>query len=246
MALRSPALSASRQALAAAVAEAAEHGRSRGALTRAGATAARAVAEAEAALGVAEAGVEQAKADAGDFLVAQALGVATKVPRTTVEARSILLTAEDDLVAAGSAQDALGNRTVALTNADLGLDRRLGEATRAVVLAETGPAALRLADELEQLQRDLLAKTALLRDMAADGAVPLVVAIGSSFGKPADDRVRSVLYRASRPSTEWIVRGYVGHLPGDHEGPAREWTAAVTALRTDASAPLPANRLVLS
>ncbi len=184
----------------------------------------QAVWAADAALEDARKALQGAKASAGDFALAVALGTAGERPTTLRDARNAVQECEDALEYARAARDAVEAKKPAL---QMVVGLALGRAQRAraaVIRAEARETAEALAVELKQRQAAVCETAALLHWLVGQGALPLVEAHGHSFGKLADEKTRSLLDRVD------VVSGRSKLAP---------WQQWSEVLLKDASAPMP-------
>ena len=226
-----PTLSPERTALAAAIEKHAAYLAECDAASRAEGLAEDVVYRARRAVDAARPAVEQAQAEAGRYLVAKAQGTAGEAPRTIRQARDALTDAEDTLEAAIAARDAVKAEVARLTTS--WTDTAVTRAAKAVLQAERHAAARAVAAEVIRLQHDLVRVGQVLAFLVEAQAFPVIDAVGSNHGKPADEDVRDALWRCQHsPPLTW-------HELMQQSDGAAEWRAAVAALKTDATAPLP-------
>ena len=226
-----PALSLERTALAAAIERHAAYLAERDAANRAEGPAEDAVTAAHRAVEAAQQAVERAPADAGRYLIAKAQGTAGEAPRTIRQARDALTDAEDALEAAIAARDAVKAEAARLATS--WTDTVVTRAAKAVLQAEGHDAARAVAAEVIRLQHDLVRAGQTLAFLVEAQVFPVVGAIGSNYGKPADEEIRDALFRLQySPPLTW-------HELTDRTDGAAVWRAAVAALEADATAPLP-------
>ena len=98
-----------------------------------------------------------------------------------------------------------------------------------------GTYAEQLSREVQDLQRDLAAKGALLRWLMSRGAVPVVTEPGYRYGKAADEGTQQAIAHLAFDTEHWraLVRA---------NSRTSEWEAAFEALKIDPQAPQPVER----
>jgi hypothetical protein len=225
-----PPLSPDRAALAAAIDAWRTAQDEVAAITRAVDVARTAHSDARTKLDEAEAAVDAAKTAMADHLTDTAMGTHNAPPRTIKQSRTALIDAEDDADVAKAALDALKARldTAQQHLANCTIDRE--QALRAMLKASPEVAAL-LA-EVEKLQTELVSKGAALSFLWKNHALSLgMPGLASYQGDTAADLA---LMRLRSPPSSW--HALHNDIVPAREAPYRAW---LSALLTDASAPLP-------
>jgi hypothetical protein len=187
------------------------------------------VRNAEAAVEAATAALAEAQAAAADRLIDPDAPAPT---RTTGEARAAVAEAGDALAVAKLARATLEARLPEALEAQRRAAERVETAARAVLRAEAQGLATALAADLEQAQRDMVAKSTLLEWFAGNSVFPVETEPGYSFGRPVDLAIRRTLVRADGLADRW--HGL------DAPDAAAPWRLALAALMADASTALPA------
>lgn len=187
-----------------------------------------AVYDARRAVDAAHAAVREAPEAAVRHLLATAAGTAGERPLTAREARDALTDAEHHLEAALAASDE-SNATA--RSHDL-TDLRLTEAVQAVLRTEGAAVTNGIAATVARLQHELVVAGQALAYLIDIQAFPVSDQIGASYGKPSDAAIRTTAYRLQSPPMTW-------HEITPRTDGAAPWRAAVAALSTDATAPLP-------
>ena len=228
-----PPLSPERVALAEAIAAHVDHQAQRAATSAAISTASDTVWNARRRLDAAPELIERAKANVAQHMADTARGVAGTPPQSLREARNAVADAEDDLDAAKAAQDALRVQMEELDGRAYHFQNAVGRAARAVLHAEAEATACALAAELRRMQQEMIALGDTVEWLAGAGAFTVVEQHGGSYGKPADEAIRTVLNRLQSAPRSWTG------LAIAQPSAAALWTAAFAALQADATAPLP-------
>lgn len=193
----------------------------------------RAVDAAETALGDAPAAFER-------YLKDKAQGKAGDRPPSIREAREGLADAQYAAAAADAARRAMqaeADKPVNLSMTDI----KLRDARQAVLRAEALPAAQAVAAEVIRLQNQMVARFHVLDLLVRSGVFPTVTEHGAAHGQPADPAVRAALQRVH--SRQAVAAWDIWDV---HANAADGWRAALTAIETDAGAPLPSLTAIAS
>ena len=113
---------------------------------------------------------------------------------------------------------------------------KIDHCRKAVVREGAAVYALRQSREVQDLQRELASKGALLRWLMSRGAVPVVTEPGHRFGNAADEATEQAVAHSSFNTDYW------GALVRANSRTTELWEAAFEALRTDPHAPLPVDQ----
>lgn len=186
---------------------------------------------AKATLKAATAAIQAAKANAAQHLVSVASGQSEVPPITIKAARAALIDAQDDLEVAEATIAALEAELCDATNALNGSGSRTVFAT--LDLLRASPEIPALLEEVARLQIELANKGQALLWAADKKLIAGVVGGMMPNGEwRPPSKARAVLDMLLSPPLMW--KGLID--PGHG---AAEWEAVLTALQSDASAPLP-------